>query len=66
MLALGGAAKTFSVSKDKEFYNRLRKEYDVMCCMNRTVKDANNILKIASWCYLIHPSLFYRLVGIKG
>lgn len=64
--AMWAVAKTFSVSKDKELYNRLCKEYDVKTCMKRTAKDGNQLVKIASWCYLIHPGLFYKLVGLKG
>ena len=48
-----------------EFYNIIN-EYDVKTCMKRTAKDSNKLVKIASWCYLIHPSLFYyAIVHVK-
>lgn len=58
-------AKNIALSKDKAVYSWLRKEYDVKKCMKRTAKDSNKLVVIASWCYLIHPMLFYFVVRLK-
>lgn len=58
-------AKKFAVTHDKELFARLRKEYDVKSCMKRTAKDNNKLVALASWLYLIHPMLFYYVVGLK-
>lgn len=63
--AMWAVAKTFAVSKDKELFRRLRKEYDVRSCMKRTAKDSNKLVKLASKMYLVNPALFYKLVGMK-
>lgn len=63
--AMWAVAKTFAVSGDMELYKRLQKEYNVRACMRRTAKDSNKIVVLASWCYLIHPSLFYHIVRLK-
>ena len=63
--AMWAVAKTFSSSKNKEFFNRLRREYEVKPCMKRTAKDSNRLVRIASRAYLINPKLFYLLVGMK-
>ena len=63
--AMWAVAKTFAVSGDKDLYKRLQKEYNVRTCMKRTAKDSNKIVTLASWCYLIHPSLFYYIVRLK-
>lgn len=64
--AMWAVAKTFATTKNREAFVRLGKEYDVKACMKRTAKDSNKLVMIASWCYLIHPGLFYSLVGMKG
>lgn len=58
-------AKKFAVTQSKDLYKRLQKEFDVRVCMKRTAKDANKLVAIASWCYLIHPMLFYFVVRLK-
>lgn len=64
--AMWAVAKTFAATKNKESFKRLINEYDVKTCMKRTAKDSNKLVKIASWCYLIHPSLFYyAIVHVK-
>lgn len=63
--AMWAVAKTFTVSGDKQLFDRLRKEYDVKTCMKRTAKDSSKLVKLASWMYLVHPSLFFRIVGLK-
>ena len=63
--AMWAVAKTFAVSKDAELFERLRKEFDVKSCMKVTKKDRSKLVAIASWAYLIHPKLFYTLIGLK-
>ena len=63
--AMWAVAKTFASSKNKKFFKRLRKEYDVRSCMKRTAKDSNKLVKIASQMYLINPKLFYDMVSLK-
>lgn len=63
--AMWAVAKTFAVSKNKELFKRLKKEYDVRSCMRVTSKDKNKLVKIASRMYLVNPNLFYTLVGLK-
>ncbi|MBR5022782.1 MAG: glycosyltransferase family 2 protein [Oscillospiraceae bacterium] len=58
-------AKKFAVTHNKELFVRLRKEYDVRPCMKRTAKDNNKLVALASRLYLIHPMLFYWIVGLK-
>lgn len=63
--AMWAVAKTFAVTGRKDLYIKLHKEYNVRTCMNRTVKDNNKIVAIASLVHQIHPSLFYYLVRLK-
>lgn len=63
--AMWAVAKTFAVSKDKELFSRLRKEFDVKTCMKKTANDANKLVSLASRCYLVNPRLFYFIVGLK-
>ena len=58
-------AKTYAVGDEKILLKRLAKEYDVKSCMKRTAKDKNKLVAIASWCYLIHPMLFYHIVRLR-
>ncbi len=64
--AMWAVAKTFATTKNKESFERLCNEYDVRTYMKRTAKDSNKLVMIASWCYLIHPLLFYKVIGLKG
>lgn len=59
------AAKNISLSRDKNMFRKLCSEYDVKTCMKRTAKDSKMLVAIASQLYLIHPMLFYWLVGLK-
>ena len=63
--AMWAVAKTFAVSRNKECFARLRKEYDVRACMKVTAKDKNRLVRIASDMYLLSPALFYKIVGLK-
>lgn len=63
--AMWAVAKTFASKKNKELFNRLKREYDVKTCMKRTAKDTNKLVKIASIMYLISPKIFYLLLGLK-
>lgn len=58
-------AKKFAITRNKELFVRLQKEYDVNACMKRTAKDSNKLVALASWLYLVHPMLFYYIVGLK-
>ena len=58
-------AKDYALSGARDSYMRLAKQYDVKACMRRTTKDSNIMVSIASWCYLIHPLLFYYIVRLK-
>lgn len=64
--AMWAVAKTFAVSKNKDFFFRLQQEYDVRSCMKVTAKDKNKLVKLASQMYLVNPNLFFSLVGIKN
>ena len=59
-------AKKFSVSRSRELFKRLRKEYDVRSCMKRTAKDESKLVRMASWLYLLHPMLFFWAVGTRN
>lgn len=63
--AMWAVAKTFANARDRELFDRLGKEYDVKKCMKRTARDASKLVAIASWAYLVHPKLFYTLIGLK-
>ncbi len=63
--AMWAVAKTFAVGNDKELFARLTKDYDVRTCMKRTAKDKNKMVALASRLYLIKPSLFFKIVGLK-
>lgn len=63
--AMWAVAKTFAVTGQKELYDRLHKEYNVRKCMNRTMRDKNKMVAIASIAHQIHPSLFYKLIRFK-
>lgn len=63
--AMWAVAKTFASNKNKEFFNRLRQEFDVKSCMKRTARDSNKLVRIASQMYLINPNLFYTVVGLR-
>ncbi len=58
-------AKGYALGGEKALLKRLGEEYNVKTCMKRTAKDGNKMVAIASWCYLIHPSLFYHIVRLK-
>lgn len=58
-------AKNFAARRDKELFNRLRKEYDVKTCMKRTAMDKKRLVAIASKLYLIHPMLFFYTVAFS-
>ena len=58
-------AKNYALGGAKDAFDRLGKEYDVKACMKRTAKDRDKLVALASWCYLMHPSLFYRIVRLK-
>lgn len=60
-----GVAKNIALSGDKVLFTRLRNEFDVKKCMKRTAKDNNKLVALASRMYLIHPMLFFWLVGLK-
>ena len=57
--------KNTAISRDKELFRHLIREYDVRTSMKRTAKDSNKLVKLASILYLIHPNLFYYIVGLK-
>lgn len=59
------AAKRYALGGERALLKRLGKEYDVKSCMKRTAKDSNKLVALASWCYLVHPSLFYFVVRLK-
>ena len=59
------AAKRYALGGEKALLKRLGDEYDVKTCMKRTAKDRNKLVALASWFYLIHPSLFYYIVRLK-
>ena len=58
-------AKDFSVAKDLQLFLRLQKEYDVKDCMKKNLHDPNKLVAVSALCYLIHPKLFYFLIGLK-
>lgn len=53
------AAKAFSLSRDRQLFNRLKKEYDVRACMKVTAHDRKKLVRFSSYLYLINPGLFY-------
>lgn len=59
------SAKRYALGGERALLKRLGKEYDVKTCMKRTARDSNKLVALASWCYLIHPSLFYYVVRLK-
>lgn len=61
--AMWAVAKTFAVSHNKEMFEKLGKEFDVKKCMRRTARDSNKLVMLASILYLVHPMLFYVIVG---
>lgn len=63
--AMWAVAKTFAISNNEGYFKKLQEKYDVKACMHITAKDSNELVKFASWLYLISPSLFYRIVGLK-
>lgn len=63
--SMWAVAKTFAVTGQKELYDRLHKEYNVRKCMNKTMRDKNEMVAIASVAHQIHPSLFYMIVRLK-
>lgn len=63
--AMWAVAKTFAITGRKDLYDQLHREFDVRRCMNRTCRDNNKIVAIASIAHQLHPSLFYKLVRIK-
>lgn len=58
-------AKNYSLAKEKTLFQRLVREYDVRSCMKRTAKDKSKLVALASWMYLVHPMLFYWVIGLK-
>ena len=60
-----GTAKNYALGGAKDAFKRLGREYDVKACMKRTARDNNKLVALASWCYLVHPSLFYHVIRLK-
>jgi len=58
-------AKSYSISKNKGLFLRLSTEYDLKAYMKRTIRDKNVLVSVASALYVIHPILFYAVVGLK-
>ena len=58
-------AKNYALGGARDAFDRLGREYDVKACMRRTAKDNDKLVALASWCYLIHPLLFYHIVRLK-
>jgi hypothetical protein len=63
--SMWAVAKTFAVGKDKALFKKLRKEFDVKRSMKIMVKDKNKLVSISSRLYLISPSLYFKVVGLK-
>jgi len=63
--AMWGLAKSYSISKNKGLFLRLSTEYDLKAYMKRTIRDKNVLVSVASALYVIHPILFYAVVGLK-
>lgn len=63
--SMWSVAKSFSISKNKDLFKRLQKEYDVKSCMKITLKDKDFLVKLASLLYLFRPSLFYFFISLK-
>lgn len=62
--AIWGLAKAYAKSRRKDYFLRLKSEFDLDTAMKRTAKDSNKLVKLASWLYLIHPMLFYYVISI--
>ena len=58
-------AKNFAISRDRELYERLIKEYDVKSCMKVTLKDKNFLVSFSSLLFLLRPSWFFNIIGLK-
>ena len=64
--AMWASAKKYAVDKNKQAFDRLRREVDVKTCMMQMTRDKNKWVSVSSWLYLIHPNLYYWLLGLHG
>lgn len=61
---LWGIAKKYAAGGRKDYFMRLRNEYDVTKCMYSQTKNRSLIVRLLSYSYLISPSLFYIIIKI--
>lgn len=59
-------AKKFAVAKNRTAFDNLRRDFDVEACMRKTAHNPNKWVAVSSRLYLLHPSLFYVLLGLHG
>lgn len=58
-------AKTFASGKRKDLFNQLKNTYDVKKAMIYLIKKSPDMkVKLLSFCFIIHPSLFYCLIAL--
>lgn len=62
--AIWGLAKAYAQSRRKDYFLRLKSEFNLNAAMKQTAKDPNKLVRIASLLYLIHPMLFYYAISI--
>ena len=64
---LWASAKRLALAHNKEFFKRLALEFDMKTRMRQVShKDPNKVVRLAARLYLIHPMLFYYVVGLKN
>ena len=64
---LWGTAKRFVFARNKENFKRLAREFDMKTRMRQVSrKDPSKVVRLAARLYLIHPMLFYYVVGLKN
>lgn len=63
--AMWAVAKTFAVGKNKELFDRLRKEYDVRQCMKVLTRDSNKLVALSALVYLGSPNVYYKMLSFR-
>lgn len=61
-----GLARKYAISKEPLLFAKLCREYNVRKHMQRTFRDKNRLVAIASGIFLINPKLFYYIFRFIG
>lgn len=59
-------AKRLACDRSKTHFDALIKTHDVKSCMKKMTRNHDKRVAFFAWLYLIHPNLFYWVLGLHG